>query len=339
MTLQRHPRFSEEELRVIVEEIILVEPQLFGSQMQQTSIARKMELWWRIGTGLTPWDSTSEQGTTSGRGPPANGTGKEVQATSIPSQEEAHSDGSSSACLDLDDQPGPSGISGQSVTQTHSHTITETPPQETPPQHPPSGPIPLSPGQINQQCVHHYKDPRAPHKHRTIRDLGSVAVGTRFRGQRHRAQDNKEAGRTAVRQGEDRPRELTLQEALIVILGAYHHSQDSMGQILDKLQENMRLQEGQYLGIREDLKDINTTLVSIAGVLADMANTMKEAVASHRASATSQTDEQPSTSTAASEQEVCHRTNRPPAPLPLQKVNHPVIQQKPETIAKNPARK
>ncbi|KAJ1179439.1 hypothetical protein NDU88_004673, partial [Pleurodeles waltl] len=33
---------------VMVEEITWVEPQLFGSQVQQTSIARKMELWVRI---------------------------------------------------------------------------------------------------------------------------------------------------------------------------------------------------------------------------------------------------------------------------------------------------
>ncbi|KAJ1151057.1 hypothetical protein NDU88_003844 [Pleurodeles waltl] len=126
----------------------------------------------------------------------------------------------------------------------HSHTPPQSlNPQETPPQHPPNGPIPLSPGHINQQCVHHYRDPRPPHKHRAIRDLGSV--GTRFKGQ---AQDNREAGRTAVQQEEDRPSEPTLQEALTAILGAYQHSQDTLSQILDKLQENMRLQEGQYLG-------------------------------------------------------------------------------------------
>ncbi|KAJ1186933.1 hypothetical protein NDU88_003713 [Pleurodeles waltl] len=116
-------------------------------------------------------------------------------------------------------------------------------------------------------------------------------------------QDNREAGTTAVRQGEDRPREPTLHEALAGILGAYHHSQEIMGQILGKLQETQRLQEGQYLGIREDLKDIHTTLVTIAGVLADMANTMREAVAHQRAPDTSHTDEQPSTSAGASGQE------------------------------------
>ncbi|KAJ1104296.1 hypothetical protein NDU88_001708 [Pleurodeles waltl] len=48
MAPQRHPRFSDQELRVMVEEILRVEPQLFGSQVQHTSIARKAELWQRI---------------------------------------------------------------------------------------------------------------------------------------------------------------------------------------------------------------------------------------------------------------------------------------------------
>ncbi|KAJ1190850.1 hypothetical protein NDU88_000169 [Pleurodeles waltl] len=134
-------------------------------------------------------------------------------------------------------------------------------------------------------------------------DQGPGVSGSGHTVQGTEAQDNREAGRTAVRQGENRPREPTLPKALTNILGAYHHSQETMGQILDKLQETKRLQEGQYLGIREDLKDINTTLVSIAGVLADMANTMREAVAHHRAPNKSQTDEQPSTSAAANGQE------------------------------------
>ncbi|KAJ1093479.1 hypothetical protein NDU88_006579 [Pleurodeles waltl] len=137
------------------------------------------------------------------------------------------------------------------------------------------------------------------------------------------AQDNREAGRTAVCQGEDRPRKPTLQEALTEILEVYQYYQDTLGQILDNMQENRRLQEGQYQRIREDLQAINTTLVSIAGVLADMANIMREAVSHQWAPATSQTTEQPSTSAATSGQGSRHRTNRPPAPLPLQKENHP----------------
>ncbi|KAJ1136306.1 hypothetical protein NDU88_002723 [Pleurodeles waltl] len=116
-----------------------------------------------------------------------------------------------------------------------------------------------------------------------------------------------------------------------------------MGQILDKLQENMWLQEGQYLGIREDLMDINTIRVSIAGVLADMANMMREAVAPHRASATSQTDEQPSTSAAASGQEAPTQDQQAPSTPPLAgeppRKHSLRSRQKPETIAKSPTRK
>ncbi|XP_069059354.1 extracellular calcium-sensing receptor-like [Pleurodeles waltl] len=49
-----------------------------------------------------------------------------------------------------------------------------------------------------------------------------------------------------------------------------------MGQILDNMQENRRLQEEQYQGIREDLQAIKNSLISKAGVLADMAIIMRE---------------------------------------------------------------
>ncbi|KAJ1091233.1 hypothetical protein NDU88_004360 [Pleurodeles waltl] len=117
------------------------------------------------------------------------------------------------------------------------------------------------------------------------------------------AQDNREAGRTAVRQGEDRPRVPTLHEALSNIMGAYHHSQETMGTVLAKFQETQRLQEEHYLGIREDLKSINNTLVTTAGVLADLVNTMRDIVGHKWAPDTSLDDKQPSTSTGASGQE------------------------------------
>ncbi|KAJ1151112.1 hypothetical protein NDU88_003899 [Pleurodeles waltl] len=169
-------------------------------------------------------------------------------------------------------------------------------------------------------------------------DLAGVAGGLDSE-----AQDNREAGRTAVRQGEDRPREQTLHKALPNILGAYHHFQESIGQILANLWETQRLQEGQYLGIREDLRDIHTTLVTIARVLADMANTMREAVAHQRAPDTSQTEEQPSTSAKASGQEAppqkqqATSTPTPAEGEPLRKQSLR-SRQKPEIIAKTPAR-
>ncbi|KAJ1209208.1 hypothetical protein NDU88_004586 [Pleurodeles waltl] len=200
----------------MVEEIIRVEPQLFGSRVQQAFIARKMELWriivYRVNAvGQHPRtrdDIRKRLNDLRGKGP---------QATP-----------------QTQDDRGP-GVSGS------GHTLRRT-----------------------------------------------------------EEQDNREAERTAVRQGEDRPREPTLHEALTNILGAYHHSEETMGKIRAKLQETQRLQEGQYLGIREDLRDIHNTLVTIAGVQADIANTMREAVAHQRAPDTSHTDEQPSTSADAS---------------------------------------
>ncbi|KAJ1102656.1 hypothetical protein NDU88_000102 [Pleurodeles waltl] len=135
------------------------------------------------------------------------------------------------------------------------------------------------------------------------------------------AQDNREAGRTAVHQGDGKPRELTLHEALTEILGAYQHSQDPMGHILAKVQKNRRLQEGQYQGIRDDLEAINTTLVSIAGVLADMANSMREAVSHQRALTLARHLNSPPLPLLLVARRPRHRTNRPPAPLPLQKVS------------------
>ncbi|KAJ1150665.1 hypothetical protein NDU88_003455 [Pleurodeles waltl] len=131
--------------------------------------------------------------------------------------------------------------------------------------------MPQSPEHVNQQCAHLYRDPKPHLAHKTIRDLGSVAAGTPFRRQRHRPTGTL-GGLLCV--GEDRPMELSLKEALTEILEAYQHSQNTMGQILDNVQENRRLQEGSYQGIQEDLQAINTTLISIAGVLAEMANIM-----------------------------------------------------------------
>ncbi|KAJ1124778.1 hypothetical protein NDU88_003227 [Pleurodeles waltl] len=134
--------------------------------------------------------------------------------------------------------------------------------------------------------------------------------------------------------------EPTLQEALTSILGAHHYSQERMGQILAKLQETQRLQEGQYLGVREDLKHIYTILVTIVGVLADMANTMSEAVAHQRAPNSSHTEEQPFISAGASGQEALSQEQQPTStPPPAEGERSRPSRQKPENIAKTTARK
>ncbi|KAJ1204857.1 hypothetical protein NDU88_000295 [Pleurodeles waltl] len=57
-------------------------------------------------------------------GPRPNVTGQEVPDMSTPPTEEAYSDDSSSVQMDQDDQPGPSGTSGQSVPLTLAHATT-----------------------------------------------------------------------------------------------------------------------------------------------------------------------------------------------------------------------
>ncbi|KAJ1115301.1 hypothetical protein NDU88_003527 [Pleurodeles waltl] len=139
-------------------------------------------------------------------------------------------------------------------------------------------------------------------------------------------------------------REPTLHEALSNIMAAYHHSQETMGTVMAKFQETQRLQDEHYLGIREDLKSINTTLVTIAGVLADMANTMRDTVAHKWATDTSLNDKQPSNSAGASGQEVPPQdqqaTSTPP-PAEREPAHKWSLRSrnKTENIAKTPARK
>ncbi|KAJ1098347.1 hypothetical protein NDU88_003462 [Pleurodeles waltl] len=73
-----------------------------------------------------------------------------------------------------------------------------------------------------------------------------------------------------------------------------------MATVLDNFQETQRLQEEQYLGVREELKSINTTLVTIVGVLKDLVNTRRDTVAQQGPTDTSLDDEQPTTSASAS---------------------------------------
>ncbi|KAJ1164155.1 hypothetical protein NDU88_004600 [Pleurodeles waltl] len=82
-----------------------------------------------------------------------------------------------------------------------------------------------------------------PGKSTNPRKSGTWGSGSGHTVQGTEAQDNRETGRTAVRQGEDSPREPSLHEALSNIMGAYHHSQETMATVLAKFQEAQRLQE------------------------------------------------------------------------------------------------
>ncbi|KAJ1208134.1 hypothetical protein NDU88_003523 [Pleurodeles waltl] len=98
-------------------------------------------------------------------------------------------------------------------------------------------------------------------------------------------------------------------------MGAYHHSQETMATVLAKFQETQWLQEEQYLGFREELKSIITTLGTIVGVLKELVNTRRDTVAQQGAPDTSLDDELPTTSAGASGQEAPpqdHETTTPP---------------------------
>ncbi|KAJ1217914.1 hypothetical protein NDU88_005501 [Pleurodeles waltl] len=302
-------------------------------------IPRKMELWRRIvdkvnAVGQQPRtrdDIRKRWNDLQGKVPHPS---PERRCQPHPVTEEAHSDDSSSAHLDLDNQPGPSGVSGQSVTQTQSHTTTEPPP---------SGNTTIAPTQQAHTSV-----PRTRQSDSVSTTSGTPGnptntgrSGTWVQWQWAHSSGDRGTGQQGSWEnccvtGEDRPREPSLQEALTNILGAYHHSQETMGQILVKLQETQWLQEGQYLGIREDLKDIHTTLVTIAGVLADMANTTVPLTL-----ATPMNSPPPPLSLLLVDRRPRHRNNRPPAPLPLQKENQtvPVIQAEAREHCQDPVRK
>ncbi|KAJ1124288.1 hypothetical protein NDU88_002749 [Pleurodeles waltl] len=88
-----------------------------------------------------------------------------------------------------------------------------------------------------------------------------------------------------------------------------------MATVLVKFQETQMLQEEQYLGFREELKSINTTLGNIVGVLKELVNTKRDTVAQQGAADTSLDDELPTTSAGASGQEAPpqdHNTSTPP---------------------------
>ncbi|KAJ1168012.1 hypothetical protein NDU88_008394 [Pleurodeles waltl] len=211
-----------------------------------------------------------------------NVTTPEGPDNTTPPPEEAHSDDSSSALLDLDDQPGPSWASGQSVPQHSTH---------------PAGPyLPTQDRSISDVSTTTGHPGNPPPQ----QQQGPGGSGSGHTVQGTEAQEHRGTGRAAVRQRQDRPREPTLNKALSSIMGAYHHSQETMATVLDKLQETLRLQEEQYLGFREELGTIASALGTIVGVLTDIQKTLRDTVALQGAPDTSQDDEMPTTSAGAS---------------------------------------
>ncbi|KAJ1191527.1 hypothetical protein NDU88_000843 [Pleurodeles waltl] len=100
-------------------------------------------------------------------------------------------------------------------------------------------------------------------------------------------------------------------------MGAYHHSQETMATVLAKFQETQRMQEEQYMGFREELRTISSTLGTIVGVLKEVLNTRRDNVALQGAPDTSMDNELPTTSAGASGQDAPpqdhHTSTQPPA--------------------------
>ncbi|KAJ1170831.1 hypothetical protein NDU88_002702 [Pleurodeles waltl] len=87
-----------------------------------------------------------------------------------------------------------------------------------------------------------------------------------------------------------------------------------MATVLAKFQETHRLQEEQYLGFREELRTISSTLGTIVGVLKEVLNTRRDTVALQGAPDTSLDDELPTTSAGASGQEALPQDHQHPTP-------------------------
>ncbi|KAJ1136180.1 hypothetical protein NDU88_002598 [Pleurodeles waltl] len=89
------------------------------------------------------------------------------------------------------------------------------------------------------------------------------------------------------------------QEVISEVLGAYHHTQDCMGQILTTLKQSQRLQIAQHQETMEQWKQRNATMATIAGVLQHHHLTQPEIPTNQEAPTTDQDTDQPSTSAAA----------------------------------------
>ncbi|KAJ1215875.1 hypothetical protein NDU88_003482 [Pleurodeles waltl] len=344
----------------MVEEIVRVEPQLFGTQVQHTSIARKMELWQRIvdrvnAVGQHPrnrddirkrWNDLRGKVRSmvsrhniavqkTGGGPPPthpeftaweeevlhilhpeglagvsggmdselerHHTAQEGPEMSIPPPEEATSDGSSSVSLDPDDQPGPSGTSGQLVPLTQPQATADPTP---------SGNTSTAPTQRAHASVSRTRQSVVcpPLQGTQVNPPPQQQQGPGGSGSGHtvqgtEAQEHRGTGRAAVRQGGDRPREPTLHEAPSSIMGAYHHSQETMATVLARFQEIQVMQEQQYMGFREELRSLSSTMGTIVGALNQIVTTLRDHVAPQRAPVTSMDQEQATTSAGASGQE------------------------------------
>ncbi|KAJ1143353.1 hypothetical protein NDU88_009662 [Pleurodeles waltl] len=116
-----------------------------------------------------------------------------------------------------------------------------------------------------------------------------------------------------------------------------------MATVLAKFQETQCLQGEQYMGFREELRTISSTLGTIVGVLKELANTRRDTVAVQGAPDTSMDDELPTTSASTSGQDAPpqdhHTCTPPPAEGEPARKRSLRSRNKTEHDAKTPAKK
>ncbi|KAJ1173223.1 hypothetical protein NDU88_005062 [Pleurodeles waltl] len=236
---------------------------------------------------------------------------------SIPPPEQAPSEDSSSVDLEPDDQPGPSGTSGQWVPQTQTQATADP----NPPGNNSTAPTQRALASVSRTgqaavCLP-LKGTQANPTPQQQQGPGGSGSGHTVQGTE--AQANRATRRAAVRQGgEERPREPTLQEALTTIMGAYHHSQETMATVLARFTEIQAQQEERYMGFSNQLTTIATAMGSMVQALNRIEDTLRDHVAPHRATVTSPDQEQPTTSAGASGQEAHTQRQATRSPPPAE---------------------
>ncbi|KAJ1136722.1 hypothetical protein NDU88_003137 [Pleurodeles waltl] len=231
-------------------------------------------------------------------GPERHVTAQEGPQMSTPPPEEAHSEDRSSVSLDLDDQPGPSGTSGQSVPLTQPQATVDLPP---------SGNTSTAPTQRAHTSVPRTRQSAVcpPLQGTQANPPPQQQQGPGGSGSGHTVQGTEAQGNWegCCATGGDRPREPTLHKALSSIMGAYHRSQETMATVLARFQEIQLLQEQQYMGFREELRNISSAMGTIVVALNEVVTTLRDTVAPQRAPDTRMHQELPTTSASASGQE------------------------------------
>ncbi|KAJ1131048.1 hypothetical protein NDU88_009391 [Pleurodeles waltl] len=259
-------------------EKVRVEPQLFVAQVQHTTIARKMELWQRI------VDRVNAVGQH-----PRNREDIRKRWNDLRGKVRSMVSRHNIAVQKIGGGPPPTPPEFTAWEEEVLHILH------------PEGLAGVAggmdSGHVNQRCVRHYRAPPPQQQQ------GPGGSGSGHTIQGTEAQGNRGTGRAAVRQGGDRPREPTLQEALTTIMGAYHHSQETMATVLARFQEIQAQQGERYMGFREELRNIGTAMGTIVLALNQIVTTLRDHVVPQRAPVTSPGQEQPTTSAGASGQE------------------------------------